>query len=123
VPLAQGTQIAESCGNGVDCRPPVGAKLPFNLLARLTPAKVTIVAVGQWSRQRPLWPTTCRPICRASGGSSLQPAIALPLGRKAVVGRECALTTGCFQAAEEQWLLSGDDFGEQSAASRPSRDL
>lgn len=40
-------------------------------------------------------------------------------GRTAELGRECAFTTGCFQAAKDQWPLSGDDFGEPTAASRP----
>jgi hypothetical protein len=44
--------------------------------------------------------------------------IALPLRRRAEVGREYALPTGRFPEAEFRWPLSGDEFEERSDATR-----
>lgn len=38
----------------------------------------------------------------------------------AEMGRECALTTGRLPESERQWPLAGGEFGEPTAASRPT---
>lgn len=66
-----------------------------------------------------LRPTTCGPFGRANGRFSFATGHIIASGRKAVEGRECALTTGRFREAKFHRPLFGDELKDAADATRP----
>jgi hypothetical protein len=64
----------------VACCPPAGAQLPFEATVGPMSVMLTMAAVGQWSRQRQLWPNSSRCGCNCQRpfiGPSRRPSVAV----------------------------------------------